>query len=135
MNMNKKRELTCIGCPIGCTLSVTLKDGKVVDVKGNTCIKGKTYAEKECTNPTRIITSSIKVKKGEIDRISVKTEKDIPKNKILDCIEAMKGVEVEAPINEGDIIIENVAGTNVNIISTKNVKNIEEIEHIIYNKS
>ena len=30
------RELTCIGCPLGCAVTVTLKDGSVTAVTGNT---------------------------------------------------------------------------------------------------
>ncbi|WP_238883431.1 DUF1667 domain-containing protein [Clostridium sp. YIM B02551] len=119
--MKEKRELTCIGCPMGCMLEVSLEDNKVVDVKGNTCMRGKVYAEKECTNPTRIVTSSVKVRNGEVGAVSVKTDADIPKDKIMECIEELKGVEVEAPINIGDIIVKNIAGTKVNIIATKGI--------------
>ncbi len=120
--MKEKRELTCIGCPIGCALFVDIENGKVIEVKGNTCMKGKNYAQKECTNPTRIVTSSVKVKNGELGVVSVKTQEDIPKGKIMDCIRELKDVEVEAPIHERDIIIKNVAGTNVNVIATKNIE-------------
>ncbi|QGU94025.1 DUF1667 domain-containing protein [Clostridium bovifaecis] len=122
--MMTKKELTCIGCPIGCMLDVSLEDNKVVDVKGNTCLKGKTYAEKECTNPTRIVTSSVKVRNGEIDAVSVKTEADIPKSMIMKCVEELKGVTVEAPVNIGDVIVRNISGTKVNIIATKSVAKI-----------
>ena len=53
------RELICIGCPMGCQLSVKIKEDKVVEVTGNTCKNGKEYVEKECTNPTRIVTSLV----------------------------------------------------------------------------
>ncbi|KGN02608.1 NAD(FAD)-dependent dehydrogenase [Clostridium novyi A str. 4570] len=119
--MSEMRELTCIGCPMGCLLEVTLEDGKVVDVKGNTCLRGKTYAEKECTNPTRIVTSSVKVKDGEIAAVSVKTEADIPKNAIFKCVEELRGVVVPAPVKVGDVVVKDIAGTGVNIIATKSV--------------
>ncbi len=119
--MSEMRELTCIGCPMGCLLEVTLEDGKVVDVKGNTCLRGKTYAEKECTNPTRIVTSSVKVKDGEIAAVSVKTEADIPKNTIFKCVEELRGVVVPAPVKVGDVVVKDIAGTGVNIIATKSV--------------
>ncbi|KGK89348.1 DUF1667 domain-containing protein [Clostridium sp. HMP27] len=119
--MSEKRELTCIGCPVGCMLEVTLENGVVIDVKGNTCLIGKNYAEKECTNPTRIVTSSVKVRNGEINAVSVKTESDIPKSKIMQCIEELKGIIVEAPVDIGDIIVANVAETGVNVIATKGI--------------
>ncbi|MBQ7425409.1 MAG: DUF1667 domain-containing protein, partial [Lachnospiraceae bacterium] len=77
------RELTCIGCPMGCQLTVTLDGGEVTEVKGNTCAKGDIYARKEVVNPTRIVTSTIKIKGGDKERVSVKTANDIPKSKIF----------------------------------------------------
>lgn len=120
--MSEVRNLICIGCPIGCDMEVTLEEGKVTEVKGNTCVRGKNYAEKECTNPTRIVTSSVRVQGGAIDSVSVKTQSDIPKNKIMQCMEELKGVVVSAPVKAGEVIIQNVADTGVSIISTKTVE-------------
>lgn len=115
------RELICIGCPIGCQLQVKLDGKEVVEVTGNTCKKGEDYAKKECTNPTRIVTSSVYVEGGEIGVVPVKTESDIPKEKIFDCIKALKGIVVKAPINIGDVIVENILNTGVNIVATRKV--------------
>lgn len=128
--MKEKRELICIGCPIGCNLEVLIEDGKVIEVKGNSCTKGKVYGEKECTNPTRIVTSIIKVKEGKISMVSVKTEKDIPKDRIFQCLKELKGVVVKAPVRIGDVIIDNVAGTGINIVATKNVEYVKKINCI-----
>lgn len=119
--MEEKKEITCIGCPIGCMLEVTLEYNQVKDVKGYTCLKGKNYALKESTNPTRIVTSTVKVTNGEINMVSVKTREDIPKDKIKECIDSLRGLEVKAPVLAGDIIVANAAGTKVDIIATKDV--------------
>lgn len=116
------RELICIGCPVGCPLEVEIENGKVTNVKGNTCKNGQSYAEKECTNPTRIVTSSVVVEGGKEDMVSVKTERDIPKGKIFDCISQLKGVMVKAPIYIGDVIVSNILNTGVDIIATKTVE-------------
>lgn len=115
------RDLVCIGCPMGCQLQVKLEGDKVLEVTGNTCKKGAEYGEKECTNPTRIVTSSVYIEDGIIDVVPVKTESDIPKGKIFDCVKALKGIVVKAPINIGDVVVENIAGTGVNIIATKKI--------------
>ncbi|MEY7999783.1 DUF1667 domain-containing protein [Clostridium sp. Mt-5] len=120
------RELTCIGCPMGCQLLVKLDGAKVVEVTGNTCKRGEEYGKKECTNPTRIVTSSVYVEGGEIDVVPVKTERDIPKEKIFDCIKALKGIVVKAPVNIGDVILENVVDSGVNIIATKKIDKINK---------
>jgi len=116
------RELTCIGCPVGCALTVELKGKEVISVSGNACKIGENYGKKECTNPTRVVTSSVSVSGGESTVLPVKTESDIPKGMIFDCVKALKGIVVKAPISIGDIILENVLNTGVNIIATKNVK-------------
>lgn len=114
-------NLICIGCPLGCPLTVEMEGNEVKSVAGNTCPRGDAYAKKELTNPTRIVTSTVRVAGGRLAMVSVKTESDIPKGKIFDCVKALKDVEVTAPVKIGDVIVENVAGTGVNVIATKNV--------------
>lgn len=117
----EKRELTCIGCPLGCALTVEMNGGEVVSVTGNTCKRGDDYARKEVTNPTRIVTSSVKVEDGSLAAVSVKTKEDIPKGKIFDCVKALKDVCVKAPVAIGDVVLADVAGTGIDVIATKNV--------------
>ena len=114
-------NLICIGCPLGCPLTVEMEGSEVKAVSGNTCPRGDAYARKELTNPTRIVTSTVRVAGGRLAMVSVKTASDIPKGKIFDCVKALKDVEVKAPVKIGDVIVENVAGTGVNLIATKNV--------------
>lgn len=116
----EKRELICIGCPMGCPLTVEMNGTEVVSVTGNTCPRGDAYARKEVTNPTRIVTSTVKVEGGKVDMVSVKTKEDIPKGKIFECVKALKGITVEAPVHIGDVILKDVAGTGIDIIATKN---------------
>lgn len=115
------RELTCIGCPMGCILEVQLDGTEVVKVTGNTCPRGKDYGIKECTNPTRIVTSSVAVENGVETVASVKTERDIPKEKVYDVIRLLKDVTIKAPVNIGDVVMENIFNTGVNIIATKKI--------------
>lgn len=117
----EKRELICIGCPMGCALTVELEGNEVTSVIGNTCKRGDDYARKEVTNPTRIVTSTVVVKGGTLAAVSVKTEDDIPKGKIFDCVKALKGISVKAPVHIGDVIVTDVAGTGVNVVATKDV--------------
>ena len=117
----EKRELICIGCPMGCPITVMMEDGKVVSVTGNTCPRGKIYAEKEVTNPTRIVTSTVRALDGDKPFISVKTKEDIPKEKIFDCMKEINRVTVKAPVAIGDVVLENVAGTGVPVVATKAV--------------
>ena len=116
-----KRELICIGCPMGCPLTVELEEGQVMSVTGHTCKRGDDYARKEVLSPTRIVTSSVHVKNGELEMVSVKTKEDIPKGKIFEIMEEIRKTTVNAPVAIGDVVIENCAGTGIPVIATKNV--------------
>ncbi|MDO4437874.1 MAG: DUF1667 domain-containing protein [Eubacteriales bacterium] len=116
----EKRELTCICCPLGCQLTVQIDENIVQNISGYTCNRGRIYAEKEVTNPTRIVTSTVRVIGGEKPQVSVKTKEDIPKSKIFDVVRALKYIEIEAPVKIGDIIEEDIAGTGVAIVVTSN---------------
>ncbi|MBQ3265962.1 MAG: DUF1667 domain-containing protein [Ruminococcus sp.] len=112
------RELTCINCPMGCLLTVTMDGGEIKEISGYTCPRGRTYAEKEVTNPTRIVTSTMKVTGGKKDRVSCKTEHDIPKDKIFEVMEAINAAEAVAPVVIGEVLIANVADTGVDVVAT-----------------
>ena len=116
------RNLTCISCPMGCPITVEMEGEEIISVTGNTCKRGEVYARKEVANPTRIVTSTVKVRGGAADMVSVKTKEDIPKGKIFECVRALKGVEIEAPVHIGDVVVQNAAGTGVDIVATKNVQ-------------
>ena len=114
-------NLTCIQCPMGCALTVTKGEDGTVSVSGNTCPRGEAYGIKEVTAPTRTVTSIVRVIGGEIPMVSVKTASDIPKDKIFDVMKDIRAARVNAPVSIGDVIVENAAGTGVNVIATKNV--------------
>lgn len=115
------RELTCIGCPMGCNVSVEIEDGEIKNVSGYTCRRGLTYATNEVTHPMRTVTSSVKVTgNAHMQMVSVKTESDIPKDKIFDVVKSLKDISVASPVHIGDVVCENVCGLGVNVIATKN---------------
>ena len=114
-----QRVLTCIGCPMGCTLYVKIEDNQVKSVTGNTCMRGDVYARKEVTNPTRIVTTTVNVKGGGVD--PVKTKEDIPKGKVMDCVKELKQLEIEPPVLIGQIIVEDVADTGIPVITTSSI--------------
>lgn len=113
-----KRDLTCIVCPIGCSLTVEFDGDKILSVTGNTCPRGEKYASDECLCPKRTITSTVKCDNGEI--LSVKTDNTIPKDKIFECMEIINNVVAHLPVSVGDVIIEDVFG--VNVVATQNKK-------------
>ena len=115
------RNLICIGCPMGCPLTVELENGAVARVTGNTCPRGDAYARKEVTHPTRIVTSTVRVTGGALPAVSCKTRTDVPKDRIFAVVRALKDVEVPAPVTIGQVLLEDAAGTGVAVVATKNV--------------
>ena len=121
MSEIETRELICIGCPLGCPLTVEMKGTEVVSVTGNTCPNGDRYARKEVTDPRRTVTSTVRVLGGSLPVVSVKTAEDIRKNKIFDCMQELATIRVKAPEQEGDVIVSNIANTGVSVIATKEI--------------
>ncbi len=113
------KELICIVCPKGCHLKVDENNG--FSVSGNGCPRGAEYGKKELTFPERTITSTVKIINGLHDRCPVKTNKPIPKDKMFEAVSALNGITVKSPVKCGDVIIKNVAGTDADIVSTKDM--------------
>lgn len=119
-----EKELICITCPMSCHLKAVMENGEVVSVSGNTCPRGAAYAKKELTHPTRMLTSTVIIQHALYDRLPVITSSDIPKESLFDVMEALKSVRVEAPIQYGDVVIENVCGLGVNIIASRTMEKV-----------
>ncbi len=115
----EKRELICVACPLGCPITVTIDDnGNVTDVTGNTCKRGDAYAHTEVTNPTRMLTTTVRVEGGNSYVVPVKSANPIPKGMMFECMEIINKAAVKAPVKIGDVVIENILGTGVDIIAT-----------------
>ena len=114
------RELTCICCPLGCRLFVD--DRHPEQVSGNSCPKGAQYAKNEVTDPRRTVTASVRVEGGELPVVSVKTSREIPKDRIFACMEKIRALRVCAPVKLGDVLLSDCAGTGVDIVATKTVE-------------
>jgi CxxC motif-containing protein len=115
------KEFTCVSCPVGCNLTVGVRDGQAESVEGNTCKRGLTYGIDEATNPKRVVTSLVDV----ADRVlpaSVRTESAVPKAQIPDVVAALRTVKVTPPVHIGQVVVPDVCGTGVDVIATRDVE-------------
>ena len=119
-------KLVCIVCPNSCEMEVHLDGDEIKSIKGNLCPRGIDYVRKELLSPERNIASTIEVSGGVISLVSVKSAKEIPRERIMDVMDAIAGVKIEAPVKAGDILVNDVAGTGVDIVATKNVLSDEK---------
>ena len=115
----KKTHLTCVECPIGCQIEVELDGESVLSVKGNSCPRGKTYAENEVVCPRRVITSTVRTKDGRM--LPVKTDKPVKKSEIFEVMQKINGVVCELPVKIGDILMANVS-EDIHLIATRNMQ-------------
>ena len=118
------KELTCINCPMGCRITVTMSGSEVLSVEGNTCKRGEVYARTEVVSPVRTVTTTIKVTRGSVDRVSCKTKTPVPKDKIFDVMAEISSAICAAPVKIGDVLIEDCAGTGVPVVATKDVSEL-----------
>lgn len=109
------KELTCIVCPVGCHLSVDDN----LEITGNRCPRGKTYAKTEMTNPTRMLTTTVKTVFKDIPRVSVKSSSALPKGLIFEIMSELDHVIIEKHVKIGDIIVSDIHHTGIDMIATK----------------
>lgn len=116
--MSEKIELTCIGCPMGCSITVEKNGNELENITGYTCKRGLEYAKTEVLAPVRTITSTVRVSGGKNAVVPVKTAQPVPKMSIAECMKAIYNLHVNAPVAIGDIVCDNIAGTGIALIAS-----------------
>ena len=117
-------EYTCIVCPVSCRICVEeTEDG--LKVSGNQCKRGEKHALAEHTRPMRMLTTTVKLNHGRFPRIPVISEQEIPKSLMKQCLEILYQAEAEAPVACGDVIINNICGTGVDIVAARSMERME----------
>lgn len=114
----EKKKVICTCCPMGCHMEVTLENGKVAQVTGNTCKRGAGYAVDECTNPKRTLTTTVRTASGKM--LPVKTAQAIPRGKLFEAMQVLSGVCAALPVNIGDVIYADICGTGVDVVAAGN---------------
>ncbi|MBV7273432.1 DUF1667 domain-containing protein [Clostridium sp. PL3] len=120
----EETKIICIGCPKGCNIAISHEGKTIENIDGYGCKNGLDYAQNEFTAPKRTVTSTVRIKSGELPVISVKTRDAILKNKIFECMFEINKIEIEAPIKLGTVIKANIAQTGVDLISTETIDRI-----------
>lgn len=110
-------NIICITCPKGCHLSVD--ENNDYAVTGNACPRGEIYGKNELKNPVRVVTSTVRVEGADIPRLPVKTDRPLPKGKMMECMALLDTITAQAPIQVGTVLAANILDTDVNIVATK----------------
>jgi len=115
------RELICTNCPMGCPLTVEYEDGRIISITGNTCKNGITFGTNEVLCPKRTLTSIVKLSNRDV-MLSVKSASELPKERLFEFMDIINKTTASAPVKTGDVIVENIGGTGIDIVATKSVK-------------
>ena len=127
------KEIICVICPEGCHIGLAAgspdSEGRIspADVCGNRCKRGRTYALNEFTNPVRVLTTTVRVKGGDMPMVPVKSEKPLPKGQLVSCMKFINDFTAEAPVKRGDVLIVDILGTGVDMVATGNVFGGKEV--------
>ena len=116
-----EKNLICVSCPIGCEVTVKMENGEIVDVSGNRCPRGEAYARQEAIHPMRVLPTSVRVIGGNLPLVSVKTDQPVPKRLIWEIMDYIRTLSVDAPVKIGQVLTENVLGTEANLVATREV--------------
>ena len=121
---SEAKEIICIICPVGCRMTAVRDSSSPSGfmVSGNECKKGEAYAIKELTDPTRVLTTTVKINLGIYKRLPVRISGPIPKDKIFPCMKVINKVEVHAPVKIGSVVIENILETGCDLIASRSMK-------------
>lgn len=115
------KELVCVNCPKGCRIQVAMEGNKILSIEGNSCPKGKQYAESEIIFPMRILTTTVKIEGGCQNVLPVVTEKEIPLAKMDEAMEEVRTIHVQSPVTMGQVIKEDLAHTGVRLLSSRSM--------------
>lgn len=119
--MPTTEEMICVTCPMGCTLQVTHENETILNVDGNTCQRGLEYVKQELTDPRRMVATTVRVNGGLHPLVPVYTAEPFPKPKIFELLDALREVEVDAPIAIDQVVLADALGTGVDVVASRNL--------------
>lgn len=124
MAEEKTLSMICVNCPVGCDIKVTVKDGEVLGVVGNTCPRAVEFAKKEISNPVRVFASTVRVEGGKLPVCPVRSRGPVPKDRVFEISKEIARRAVQAPIEIGQVIVADVCGTGVDIVASRSLRSV-----------
>lgn len=121
-----QKEITCIVCPMGCSVVVTGERDDIRSISGNQCKRGEEYAKNEFSHPVRILTSTARIEGSEEPLVPLRSSKPIPRELLSTCIEEIKKLNLQAPVKRYDVLIRNILGTGADIVATRDAEKTAE---------
>ena len=124
--MGKAKEYTCIGCPIGCPLELVHKGTKITEISGYECDRGAKYAKQEFTDPRRELSTTVEISGARWQRLPVKVTGPVEKDRVLEAARKIHGLQVEAPVNIGQVLIKDFLGQKgIDVVACRTMEQTE----------
>jgi len=117
----ENKRFTCVICPTGCQVDVETENGAILSMQGNQCPKAEEFIAQELIEPMRTLTSTVRIIGAKWDMLPVRTDKPVPKRLFFEVMRELAAVELQAPVNVGDVIIKDIQGTGADLIATRNM--------------
>lgn len=118
-------QFHCTTCPSECLLDVTVEQegdtSTVLSVKGNRCQRGAAFAKQETTCPMRILATTVPVRGGDQALLPVRTAAVIPRTLHMQAMELLRTTQVNAPVRMGDVIVQNILDSGVDVIASLDI--------------
>ncbi|MDP2791607.1 MAG: DUF1667 domain-containing protein [Rectinemataceae bacterium] len=123
-------EMICITCPMGCHLKIERLSETEISVTGNRCARGESYAREEILSPRRVVTTTCKAA-GAIGssselykprRIPLRTAGAFPRERIVELLGLIHGLELSLPVQRGQVAIPDALGSGVDVIVTRTIE-------------
>ncbi len=124
--MMRKSHFICIGCPMGCDITVSVDENdQITQVDGHNCKQGKAYAQSEYKNPVRVLTTTVAVDGSSHRFLPVRTNKPIPKDRLMQAMAVLTTVRVDRPFEIGQVVLKNIVKSGADVIATDVLSNID----------
>lgn len=117
--MSPRETVICIGCPLGCRVTVTRdRGGKVTSLKGAECKQGQRYVLEELKNPVRTLTATVRTGDESFPLLPVRTSRPVLKTMLGPIMRETAKLWVRQPVKAGDVVLKNVLKTKADLVAT-----------------
>ncbi len=117
--MAEHRAFICVTCPVGCSIDALVEGQELVELRGQACARGEAFVREELTDPRRMLTTTVRVRGGKLPLVPVRSSAPLPKHLLLDVARTLREVELEAPVQQYQVVLENALGTGIAIITSR----------------
>ncbi len=122
--MTENREFICVTCPVGCTIEAVVEGQELIGTTGQACQRGMAFVREELTDPRRTLTTTVRVRGGEMPLVPVRSAAPLPKALLREVAARLRSVEVAAPVGERQVILPDALGTGIDIVASRGIPSL-----------